>query len=96
MKAIIKSVQGKNAVIEFTFDDKTKSTQTIANVPVHDEALATEFLTNYAEAYQHGKEIEKKLAEAPVVAEWLLNKQLDLKSVSVSAEPEIVAPEIEA
>lgn len=90
MKAIIKSLKNKDTVIEFIFDDGTKSTQTIANVPVHDEALATEFLMNYAEAYQRGKEIEKKLAEEPVIAEGLLNKELNLKAVeSVVAEPEL-------
>lgn len=73
MKAIVKSTQGNDSVIEFTFDDGTKSTQTIANVPLENEEVTTQFLKDYAEAYQRGKQVEEKQ-----VAEGLIGKTLTI------------------
>jgi len=85
MKAIIKSVSGNNTVVEFELMDGSKTTQTIANVPLESEEKAIDFLNSYALAYERGKKIEQKQVD-----QKLINKPLTLTSlvqVEAQAEP---------
>lgn len=78
MNATIKSVSGMDTVVEFILSDGTKSTQTLAGVPVQDEAAAAAHLKKYIEAYEQGLEMEKVAKVQPVVAEGIVGKAIDL------------------
>lgn len=73
MKITIKSVSGNDSVVEFVFDGGTKSTQTLAGVPLTDEATAVDFLKNYGEAYLAGKKVTE-----PSVDNALIGKQITI------------------
>jgi len=78
MNAKILSTNKNDTTVEFVLSDGSKSTQTIANVPVHDEAACAAFLKEYVEAYERGLEVQKAAQAQPVVAEGLVGKSLDL------------------
>jgi len=85
MKATIKSVNGNDSVVEFELSDGSKSTQTIANVPLENEEKAADFLNSYLLAYERGKKIEQKQVD-----QKLINKPLTLTGlvqVEAQAEP---------
>lgn len=73
MNAVIKSTNGNDSVVEFTLSDGSKSTQTIAGVPVYDETETANFLKKYLEAYEQGL-----ATEAAQVAQGLVGKTIDL------------------
>lgn len=73
---VIKSIVGKDVTVEATLESG-KVTQTINNVPVHDEAATRLFLTDYFKAYEEGKRIEKQKADALEPSEGLIGKKLE-------------------
>lgn len=71
MKVTIKSVKDNDSVVEFVFDDGIKSTQTIAGIPLNDEATASEFLKGYAEAYLAGKKTAESLVDNTLIGKQI-------------------------
>lgn len=70
-QSIVLSTDGKDSRVEFTFDDNTKSVQTISNLSIDNSEVLNQELTQYAEAYLAGKELESKAVEAGLVGKVL-------------------------
>ena len=66
------SVSGNDTRVEFTLDDGTVVTQTIAGVPVEDAEAARAFLKDYATALEAGLELQKEKAAPPTPASGLI------------------------
>lgn len=54
---------GKETEIEFTLDDGSKSTQTIAKLPIGDKDAFIAEVERYATAYENGLKIENEACE---------------------------------
>lgn len=80
MKFTIDKIAGANTDVTFLLDDGTTSTQTIANLPVHDEEALAKVLTEYGLAYQAGLAVEPSAA---TFDKKLIGKTLDAVELEV-------------
>lgn len=74
----ILSISGNDTRIEFTLNDGSKVTQTVAGVPVENMDEAKDFLTKYGSALQDGIDLQAAQTAAPTPASGLVGVKFSI------------------